>query len=439
MANTVEHADLKDVRHIKLCGSKQTYCGHPRQCGIYNFGGGEIAVVHHHAPNQYEVPSDVLHSPPRGYQARSVRLLQRSVDGGETWPQENNVVIFDESAPIEERRERIFGAQDKPRERMDMSRDDAIFNWVKSWVGPEDEWGIPKLIPFVLRSIDKGYTWEHTPTVVQHPFNRDMGLLADNHPVVRMPDGTFLAALSVGGAGVCLFATEDDGLTWEYISLIARMGEDAIGGSPTYAGLVLLATGRLLCFMLFKKGRMPCICMNYSDDGYNWTKPKAIVRWGDSPWSRIPVEKNRCTGPGGQCQRNTLTFGDGVHFGKEELAGRPEACEEPECPRGDTYGPRDGVHYRSPWPMLLADGRLLVLFGRRRIPYGIGCLFSEDNGASWSSQYVVRADGFSGDIGYPVATQLDDGRIFTTYYMALEDGNKFGGARFIGGSFFNLP
>ena len=69
--------------------------------------------------------------------------------------------------------------------------------------------------------------------------------------------------------------------------------------------------------------------------------------------------------------------------------------------------------------MLLADGRLLVLFGRRRIPYGIGCLFSEDDGANWSSQYVVRADGFSGDLGYPVATQLDDGRIFTAYYMAL--------------------
>ena len=89
--------------------------------------------------------------------------------------------------------------------------------------------------------------------------------------------------------------------------------------------------------------------------------------------------------------------------------------------------------------MLLADGRLLVLFGRRRIPYGIGCLFSEDDGANWSSQYMVRADGFSGDLGYPVATQLDDGRIFTAYYMALEDENKFGGARFIGESFFNLP
>ena len=437
MANIAEHIDLKDVRHIKLCGSKQTYCGHPRQCGIYNFGGGEIAVAHHHAPSRYDVAGDVKHNSP-GVHARAVRLLQRSLDSGETWPQENNVVIFDESAPLEKRRNQVFGVPDKPRERMDMSQDGAIFNWVKSWVGPEDEAGIPKLIPFVLRSVDKGHTWEHTPTIVQHPFNRDMTLGADNHPVVQMPDGTFLAALSLSNAGVCLFATEDNGLTWEYISVIARTSEDLVGGGPTYAGLIRLATGRLLCFMLFKKGPMPCICMNYSDDGYNWTEPKAIVRWGDSPWSRIPIEKKRCVG-GPQCMRNTLTFGDAVHFGKEKLAGMPWTCEGPECPRGDTYGPRDGVHYRSPWPMLLADGRLLVLFARRRIPYGIGCLFSEDDGASWSSQYVVRADGFSPDLGYPVATQLDDGRIFTAYYMSLEDGNKFGGSRFIGGSFFNLP
>ena len=155
MPNIVGDTGLKNVRHIKLCGSKQTYCGHPRQCGIYNFGGGKIAVVHHHAPSQYEVPNDVTHGY-LGVHARSVRLLQRSLDGGETWPQENNVVIFDESAPIEERRERIFGTQDKPRKRMDMSRDGAIFNWVKSWVGPEDEAGAPKLIPLCCGRSTRG-------------------------------------------------------------------------------------------------------------------------------------------------------------------------------------------------------------------------------------------------------------------------------------------
>ena len=437
MPTLFHDAGLKDVRHVKLCGGTHTYCGHPRQCGIYNFGGGEIAVVHHHAPCRYEQHGDVRHDY-AGYHGRAVRLLQRSLDGGETWPPEHHVVIYDESAPIAERRDRVFGGGDEPRARLDMSGDGAIFNWVRSWVGPEDEQGVPRMITFAMRSIDKGRTWERTPTLVYHPFNRDKGLLADNHPVVRMPDGTFLSALSVSRAGVCLFGTDDDGLTWNYVSTIVRAGEDLVGGSPTYAGLILLPTGRLLCFMLFKKGRIPCICMSGSDDGYHWTEPRAIVRWGASPWRRVPVEKKRCVGAP-QCRLNTLAFGDGVSFGKEDLPGADWTCEGPDCPRGDICGPRDQVYYRSPWPMVLADGRLVVLFARRRIPYGIGCLFSEDQGASWSREHVIRADGFSPDMGYPVATQLDDGRIFAAYYISLEDGNRFGGSRFIGGSFFNLP
>jgi hypothetical protein len=42
------------------------------------------------------------------------------------------------------------------------------------------------------------------------------------------------------------------------------------------------------------------------------------------------------------------------------------------------------------------------------------------------------------DIGYPLACELEDGRIFTSYYFMLEDGTVFGGARFIAGSYFRL-
>jgi hypothetical protein len=37
-----------------------------------------------------------------------------------------------------------------------------------------------------------------------------------------------------------------------------------------------------------------------------------------------------------------------------------------------------------------------------------------------------------------MATELDDGRIFTAYYYNLDDGNKLGGTRFIAGSFFRV-
>ena len=37
--------ELTDVHHIKLCYSKDTYCGHPRQSGIFNYGNGEVVAA----------------------------------------------------------------------------------------------------------------------------------------------------------------------------------------------------------------------------------------------------------------------------------------------------------------------------------------------------------------------------------------------------------
>ena len=50
----------------------------------------------------------------------------------------------------------------------------------------------------------------------------------------------------------------------------------------------------------------------------------------------------------------------------------------------------------------------------------------------------LRADSAGRDLGYPVATQLEDGRIFTAYYFTDADGNGGEGARYIAGSHFRL-
>src|SRR5215475_608549 len=54
-------AAVSAIEHIKLHGDRTTYCGHPRQCGIFNFGKGEIAVGHNHAPCAYQKPTDIQH------------------------------------------------------------------------------------------------------------------------------------------------------------------------------------------------------------------------------------------------------------------------------------------------------------------------------------------------------------------------------------------
>ena len=47
-------------------------------------------------------------------------------------------------------------------------------------------------------------------------------------------------------------------------------------------------------------------------------------------------------------------------------------------------------------------------------------------------------DGPTTDLGYPVATEAEPGRIFTAYYFTMDDGNGFGGTRYIAGSSFRL-
>jgi Neuraminidase (sialidase) len=229
-----------------------------------------------------------------------------------------------------------------------------------------------------------------------------------------MPDGkTLLAAISVQAgdftkavasakgsvvipySSVLIYSSTDNGLTWQVLSSVVQGSE--FGGRFTYAGLLLLPSGELHAYGLHiaitgapqeVAGITNAICLFVSKDGgKTWSEPKPIV------------------GKGGACWKNP----------------------------GDK-----GNLYRSPWAMQLDDGRIVVLFGRRRMPMGIGGVVSADGGKTWSEEFVVRDDGVSSDLGYIVGSQLKDGRIFAAYYYTRPDGNKFDGTRYIAGTTFKL-
>ena len=75
---------IGNLRHIEVDYDKRNYCGHPRQCGIANFGGGELAALYWRAPCNYEEQSDISHSFYDGYLSRADVVLRRSLDHGET-------------------------------------------------------------------------------------------------------------------------------------------------------------------------------------------------------------------------------------------------------------------------------------------------------------------------------------------------------------------
>jgi BNR repeat-like domain len=380
---------ISDVEHIKLHGDPNTYCGHPRQCGLFNFGRGEIVVMHNHAPCLYQVRRDIQHDF-AGYHSRAVVLLQRSTDGGRTWPGENDIEVWNEAAPQEQREKFLLSALTSPRESVDLSRPESMILFPRTFLGP-NRYGAPQMVSFALRSADKGKTWERTPTLVLPPPGCHSAA-PDNTPIVRMPDGTWLFPNRVygGKVGVSLYASTDNGLSWQFRTHVCE--------PAGYPALLLLKSGRLQCY------NYP-LGMSYSDDGgKTWSQRKVIVPPDPSPWAP----------------------NDPVYH--EELA------------------------HRSPAPISLRDGRILILFARRLSPrMGIGGIISEDGGATWSPDFILRDDADPSntsmvrgqrhdysDIGYPLMTELEDGRIFTAYYFLKKDGNGFGGSRFIAGSFFRI-
>ena len=90
--------------------------------------------------------------------------------------------------------------------------------------------------------------------------------------------------------------------------------------------------------------------------------------------------------------------------------------------------------------LLLDDGRILATYGYRSYPFGVRCSFSEDEGKTWKNEFIIRDDGGSWDLGYPVSVQLDNGDIFSVYYFndSTDKIQQDGGVRYIAGSIFRI-
>ena len=64
----------------------------------------------------------------------------------------------------------------------------------------------------------------------------------------------------------------------------------------------------------------------------------------------------------------------------------------------------------------LKDGRLLMSYGYRRMPFGNQARVSNDSGHTWSDALTISDDGAGGDLGYPSTVQLSDGSLLSVWY-----------------------
>lgn len=396
-----------DIEPLVICYDPQCYCSHPREVLFQHFAGDELILGHYHAACRYQDPNELDHYRVQG---RCVVLLQRSHDGGRTWPKAEQVVVFDQRLPPEQKQAFLYPRAGVRRSHLDMFQPNAVFFFGRTFYPPDHE-HVP--VCFALRSVDRGRTWEDVPTLITYPGNPNVWVHRHAPPVIQMPDGKTLEAVfqaaspenaSLAGAEPAVFRSTDNGESWQYQS--RPIVNDYGAGRFTYAALLLRPSGVLQCYALHiapdavaVDGIRNAICLSTSKDGgTRWTTPVAITD-GQAPcWNH----------PSGQAYK---------------LAGD---------------GTLNGRIYRSPWPVALRDGRILVVFARRRAPFGIGGVISRDGGRTWSEEFVIRSDSAGPDMGYPVGCELDDGRIFVAYYAQASDQNPLGGTRYIAGARFRI-
>lgn len=66
--------------------------------------------------------------------------------------------------------------------------------------------------------------------------------------------------------------------------------------------------------------------------------------------------------------------------------------------------------------LALTDGRLALIYGSRKAPYGMYAVLSENQGRTWAPPVTLRADAVDWDLGYPRAVERSDGVIVAAYY-----------------------
>jgi len=83
-----------------------------------------------------------------------------------------------------------------------------------------------------------------------------------------------------------------------------------------------------------------------------------------------------------------------------------------------------GWHGSPPHLLRHSSGVLVLTYGYRQAPFGQRVAFSHDDGATWAHDWIIRADGPDGDLGYPSTVELADGSLYTVCYQKAAAGEK---------------
>jgi hypothetical protein len=225
-----------------------------------------------------------------------------------------------------------------------------------------------------------------------------------------------LVPWSRGDVGLFVSVSADDGRTWD-----ERVKIDT---APFHRGYTPrppaeLPDGALLLAMGSHDARGALYVLRSTDGGRTWSQPLLVGE--DSLLSEPAIL--------------ALEGGKVIIVARHE-AGHLWQYDSLDGGRSWSAARTLPIWGYPPDLLQLRDGRLLVIYGIRREPFGIRACVSRDDGATWDydREIILRDDMKNENLGYPTAAELDNDQMFAAYY-----GEDEAGVTFVQGTHFRLP
>lgn len=282
----------------------------------------------------------------------------------------------------------------------------------------------------LARSLDGGETWslEQPPELATPGWEKYQGYPAGpGGPLKDAPaekidfthkDFAFTARMTANPGQSRFYYSYDRGKKWMGPFRLPDFGHKGTAARTDY---IVNGKHDLMLFTTLGKtngreGRVACT--RTRDGGKTWTLESLI---GPEP----EVANDYAIMPA------SLRFGPKQIYTTIRRRGFIEAYRSQDDGKTWTYEGKPAPDTGSgnpPCLLQLKDGRVALIYGYRRAPFGIRARLSSDQGKSWSDEFVLRADGGNGDLGYVRSVQRPDGAVVSTYYYNTDPKS----VRFIG-------